>query len=449
MANLCVEIISRETIKPSSPNVHKLDPFKISYLDQLTPTTFVPLIFFYTRDGVNPVNTSETLTRLKKSLSETLDIYYPFSGRNRDNIVVNSFQEGVPFFVAKTNYRMVEFLRTRETESLNKFVPCQPFDKEKDMGVPIVSFQVNIFACGGMAIGMCFSHKHGDGTTFASFFKTWAALSRGSSLDKAMYANLGNASTVFSPRNPLPQAYTTLMETLWFSERKLVTRRFVFDAKSITTLRDKAKGTTEQDQSLPSRIEAITSFIWKCYMAASRTTLGTTKASLLVQAVNVRPRSMSNLLDGAIGNLFWWGAALANPADSELNHLVGKMREGVSLFDDDYLKSLQGEEGFEAMSNLLDQLEEIISIEKPDVLAFTSWCYQGVYELNFGFAEPVWVAVMGKAGVEFRNLVVFFETKWGKGIEAWITLDEMRMAALEQDPEFLAFASPNPVISSL
>ncbi|KAF5729475.1 vinorine synthase-like [Tripterygium wilfordii] len=184
-------------------------------------------------------------------------------------------------------------------------------------------------------------------------------------------------------------------------------------------------------------------------MAASRTTLGTTKASLLVQAVNVRPRSMSNLLDGAIGNLFWWGAALANPADSELNHLVGKMREGVSLFDDDYLKSLQGEEGFEAMSNLLDQLEEIISIEKPDVLAFTSWCYQGVYELNFGFAEPVWVAVMGKAGVEFRNLVVFFETKWGKGIEAWITLDEMRMAALEQDPEFLAFASPNPVISSL
>ncbi|KAF5729477.1 vinorine synthase-like [Tripterygium wilfordii] len=184
-------------------------------------------------------------------------------------------------------------------------------------------------------------------------------------------------------------------------------------------------------------------------MAASRTTLSTTKASLLVQAVNVRPRSMSNVLDGAIGNLFWWGAALANPADSELNQLVVKMRGGVSLFDDDYLKSLQGEEGFEVMSNLLDQLEEIISIEKPDVLAFTSWCYQGVYELNFGFGERVWAAVMGKAGPEFRNLVVYFETKWGKGIEAWITLDETRMAALEKDTEFLAFASPNPVISSL
>ncbi|KAF5729476.1 vinorine synthase-like [Tripterygium wilfordii] len=255
------------------------------------------------------------------------------------------------------------------------------------------------------------------------------------------------------------EAWITLVETrmaaleqdpeflTFASPNPLVTRRFVFDAKSITTLRNKARN--EQDEALPSRIEAITSFIWKHYMAASRTTLGTTKASLLVQAVNMRPRSMSKILDGAIGNLFWWGAALANPADSELNHLVEMIRGGVSLFDDDYLKSLQGEEGFEAMSNLLDQLEEIISIEKPDVLAFTSWCYQGVYELDFGFGEPVWAAVMGKAGVEFRNLVVYFETKWGKGIEAWITLDETRMAALEQDPEFLAFASPNPVISSL
>ncbi|KAF5733724.1 vinorine synthase-like [Tripterygium wilfordii] len=133
----------------------------------------------------------------------------------------------------------------------------------------------------------------------------------------------------------------------------------------------------------------------------------------------------------------------------ELHDLVAKMKEGVSLFDDEYLKSLQGEEGFETLSKTLDQLEEIISIEKPDVLAFTSWCYPGMYGMDFGFGEPVWIAVMGKAGPEFRNLVVLFETKWGNGIEAWITLDATRMAALEQDPEFLAFASPNPTISSL
>jgi shikimate O-hydroxycinnamoyltransferase len=56
---------------------------------------------------------------------------------------------------------------------------------------------------------------------------------------------------------------------------------------------------------------------------------------------------------------------------------------------------------------------------------------------------------MGKVGPAFRNLTVLIETKDGNGIEAWVTLDEERMAILERDPEFLAFASPNPKFSSL
>ena len=41
-----VDIISTEITKPSSPAIHHLKPFKLSVLDQLSPTTYAPLILF-------------------------------------------------------------------------------------------------------------------------------------------------------------------------------------------------------------------------------------------------------------------------------------------------------------------------------------------------------------------------------------------------------------------
>ena len=53
---------------------------------------------------------------------------------------------------------------------------------------------------------------------------------------------------------------------------------------------------------------------------------------------------------------------------------------------------------------------------------------------------------MGKVGSAFRNLTMFGETPCDIGIEAWLTMDEKEMAILENDPEFLSFASLNPSI---
>ena len=47
-----VDIISREIIKPSSPAIHHIKPFKLSLLDQITPTTYASLILFYPKNHV-------------------------------------------------------------------------------------------------------------------------------------------------------------------------------------------------------------------------------------------------------------------------------------------------------------------------------------------------------------------------------------------------------------
>ena len=310
---------------------------------------------------------------------------------------------------------------------------------------------MNLFACGGIALGVSLCHKIGDATTLGYFLKSWAAIFSGSP-NKVIHPDLSLSSSLFPPRDNLPQNYIALMDQLWFKENNYVTRRFVFDAESIAKLRAKAKS---ESVPKPSRIETLTCFIWQHAMAASWKLSGSQRTSVLAHAVNLRPRMKSpqSSSDTSTGNMFWWGNVAANPSDTEmeLHGLVGLLKEALALFDNEFLETLQGEDGFSAMSEFLNQLEAMLSLEseKPDIFAFTSWSNSFINELDFGWGKPYWFGVMGKVGPAFRNLVIFADSQWGEGIEAWVTLEEKLMGVLENDPKFRAFASPNPGFSSL
>ncbi|KAE8670668.1 Papain family cysteine protease [Hibiscus syriacus] len=449
MFNFEVEIFAREIIKPSSPQIHGMKPFKLNFFDQLTPSIYGTGILFY---SISETSFTPTiiLPQLKTSLSETLNLFYPLSGRIKDNMFVDSFDEGVPFLSAQAGCRLSEFLKLHEVKSLNKLLPCHPFSKEFKSEVAPLVCQATIFACGGIAIGLAVSHKLVDGQTYINFNNLWSTISRGSQYHNVGFHGLAEASKVFPPQNEVPKNYLSTMENLWFLEyNNYITKRFTFDAKSLNELRAIAKGELEIS---PSRVQALSGFIWKRFMAASWTISASSKPSIAVQAVNLRPRMNPPMLHNSIGNLFWWASCAADIADetsTELFELVKLMRESVEGFDEEYLNSLQGEQGFEALGDFINQLETMFSYEKPDMLAFTSWFDLMLYELDFGWGKPQWVAPFGEVGSDFRNLVVFVRTKCGKDVEAWITLDEKRMLLLEKDAEFLKFTSPTPKISSL
>ncbi|XVF75609.1 hypothetical protein PTKIN_Ptkin13bG0200400 [Pterospermum kingtungense] len=137
----------------------------------------------------------------------------------------------------------------------------------------------------------------------------------------------------------------------------------------------------------------------------------------------MRPRGKLNSMDGSIGNVFWWAMAHSDPAETgtKLSELVNSMKESIALFDDEYVSSLQGEEGFQTIGEYINQMEVMFSSEKPDIFTFTSWLNTGFYKVDFGFGPPCSFALFGKVGPRFRNLTVFIETKCGKGIEAWMT----------------------------
>ncbi|XP_030937125.1 stemmadenine O-acetyltransferase-like [Quercus lobata] len=451
MVKVEVSIISKETIKPSSPTLQHLKPYKLTLFDQVTPLTYFPIVFFYPMSTDLNLSISQIIEQLKNSLSDTLSIFYPFSGSIKDNLFVHNFDTGVPFLEARVNCCMSDFLKHQDTDLLGLFIPRRAFYKESDTGVGHLAIQLNLFLCGGIAIGLSCSHKLGDAATFSAFLHSWAAtFSR--SPEKVVHPNFSEGSSMFPPRDSLPQKYLATMDSLWFKEGHFVTRRFVFHDKAIATLRAKAKS---ERVPKPTRIEALTCFIWKHCMAASykAKSSGSKTTPMMVQAVNLRIRMKPHLSDASTGNIFWWapaGAAadLAMEDQRELHELVDQVNEAITGFDDsDCAESLQGDEGLLAFSDYFDQLEDMFSAEiKPDVCAFTSWL-RFFNDIDFGWGKPLWVGIMGKVGPAFRNLIIFIETPGGIGIEAWVTMDEKEMAILENDTEFLQFTSLNPSIS--
>ncbi|PIN11706.1 Vinorine synthase [Handroanthus impetiginosus] len=126
-----VKIISKEIVKPSSPAPHKFTNLKLSFLHQIAPPIYVPLILFYQYqhhksvklDDINRVN--KLSASLKQSLSDILSMF---------------------------------------------------------------SLQINFFDCGGIAIAICLSHRIADGHSLAMFAKAWAEKCRGNKKFAAMRA---------------------------------------------------------------------------------------------------------------------------------------------------------------------------------------------------------------------------------------------------------------------
>ncbi|CAI0410924.1 unnamed protein product [Linum tenue] len=215
-----VRIVSRELLKPSSPEtIQTKPPHSFCLFDQLTPLTFCPIILFYANPDHSNPNLDPFIRRLKRSLAETLTIYYPFSGRTGPrNLAIDSFDAGIPFTLTQVvDCRLSQFLKRKETELLNLLLSRQPFQKERsDVDAPVLELQVSVFSCGGIAFGWSLSHKLIDQSTITSFLSTFSALLRGQPND-VVSPDFAQASTLFPPRDPSPENFLNLMETLWFT----------------------------------------------------------------------------------------------------------------------------------------------------------------------------------------------------------------------------------------
>ncbi|XP_065859043.1 stemmadenine O-acetyltransferase-like [Euphorbia lathyris] len=436
MDQINVSITSRETIKPSSPTPLNLKHFKLSLLDQLSPAAYVPMIIYYapTPDS-SDIKIQKRVHLLKKSLSETLTEFYPLAGRVKENSFIDCNDDGVDFIEARVNFPLSRIIQQPEAEIIDQFLPQEyhvPSNSSPIVLQSQVAVQVNIFSCGGIAIGTCISHKLVDGITFTCFMNMWAS--------KARTASGKHFSPFFIGPHLFPaKDLSAALPVLNIPQAKNVTKRFVFDMQKIAFLRERVL--ENSCVTRPSRVELVSALIWKCAVDASRTKSAGSKTktstSFLTQTVNLRAKMDPPLPESAAGNLLWLAMAQEPNEGAEIGEFVCQVQKGLEKFDSEYVRKIQGEDGFLVLSETLKQIGELVS-KDVEIYRCTSLRKSQVYEADFGWGKPVWVS---SAGLTFKNVVFLIESRDGNRIEAWVTLDEHEMAIFERNQELLSFDS--------
>nr|KYP77161.1 Salutaridinol 7-O-acetyltransferase [Cajanus cajan] len=434
-----VEIMSREDIRPSYPTPAHLKTFKLSLLDHLIPSPYAPIILFYT----SPNNTDPTyylsqvpkkLELLKQSLSETLPQFYPLGGKIKENLSIECNDEGANFVQAKVKCPLDKFLVQPQLNILHKFLPIDVASEEPNSGTYVTNIQVNIFSCGGIAIGVCISHRIVDGAALSTFLKGWTERAKGCNQNQLIKPNFIASSLFPSSNNPWFRDLSLCMWGSLLKQGNWVTKRFLFRNSDIATLKGQTLGIENS-----TRLEIVSAMLWKSLMGAQR-------ASLVTHLVNLRRRMDEALCpEHAMGNLVWLVAA-ENVSDDEmgLEELVGKLRSAISKVDGAFVKELRGDKGRSIMEESLGGIGEMGSKTEVDYFGFSSWCNLGFYEADFGWGKPTWVSGVGAVGSVFMNLIIPMDTRLGDGIEVWVTLEEEHMTLLEADPEFLTYATLDP-----
>ncbi|KAL7614064.1 hypothetical protein Lser_V15G07255 [Lactuca serriola] len=449
-----IHVMSIQHVKPDKPTPHELRLYKLSALDQINIPSYVPFILFYPNNvnGNTNINVDNLVAErsklLKDSLSQTLTRFYPFAGKYMDDNNIVCTDEGVHYVETRVDGDLSSFVAKPDYSLLQGLLPSPLNCKEPTLGQYLSLIQVNFFSCGGVAISMYNSHKLIDGRTYSTFLNAWASAAKYDDPQKMVYPNFVSSS-LFHPNTNVASSASCPLSFLavrpaMLKRGKCSTKRFLFDSSGIQTLKEKAAASTSVS---PTRVLAVTSLIWKCATAASRSLHGE-RPSILQFAMNIRGRFAPPVPENAIGNICWTGVARCDKLKDSLRleTMIENIKAGITKVDSGFLEKFKGEQGSDYIVDEMIRLGGQLSTYDADFYSSSSMCNSGFNEVDFGWGKPVW-SCYGNFRDDiplYANVIILMDTRNGDGVEAWVTLGQEEMEILENDPDLLLYASVEP-----
>ncbi|KAL8223809.1 hypothetical protein R6Q57_019284 [Mikania cordata] len=429
-------IITRETIKPSSPTPSHLLTYNLSEMDLLSPKLFMPVVLFYRPN--NGGNAEEKAIMLKKSLSQSLTRYYPFAGRlpSPASPYVDCNDEGVLFLEARSDTQLDTFqsmISSQDHQDLGQLFADGMVNFNNPTSTHLVAVQLTHFACGRLALATSLAHVIGDGCTLGSFLSHWASVARYGSIDhKEVVPN--NPHYIQSPcaQPILPEAGMKKMAP-W---KNLVSKRFVFPNSKLSELKNMVVSEADGSINNATRFEVLTSLIYKTAVAAAIERSGSFKPSYLVFVANVRDKFVQKLPQSTVGN-FLYGMTLKtrHAGETSLSVVSGEIRK----------KKLQLDQGIRSVQHLVEDSKsfhaEVGNEDLENVAKGSYWCSSlcgfRFNKLDFGWGKPMGTTY----AVRFidRNAFVLMDTADGDGIEVMMFLEKECMDIFENDKEMLSY----------
>ncbi|KAH9697607.1 F21J9.8 [Citrus sinensis] len=299
---------------------------------------------------------------MENSLSETLITFYPLAGRFiEDRTFVDCNDQGAEYLIAQVE--VVAFSPT------------------------VLAVQLNMFDCGGLAIGVPLSHKVADGFVIFTFFQAWAAACRFGNTTEVVTCPSFEMGSLLLARDtdklkiPVPEEYGVTM----------VTKRFVFDELAISTLKAKAKAIGEV-----SRVVVMTAVLWKARILVVQAKHGLLWPSLLNISYNLQRKT------GVIARF------KTSECKLDFNDSAALLGNSIRETAADCLKTEDADDLFTLMISSMTEIHEILEKNETDICVFTSVCG--------------WVNSVHKPS----DIVLMMDTECGRGIEAWETLEKKR-----------------------
>ncbi|KAK4260267.1 hypothetical protein QN277_003409 [Acacia crassicarpa] len=441
------EIISRKCIKPTSPTPPHLKSFKLSLLDQLSPNIHGNMTLFYSSNAANNGEGDSGILSgfsaksqlLQTALAQTLSRFYPLTGRIRDTATIDCNDDGVVYVEARTDNYLSDILSHPDFDTLEHFLPSTDKETMELSNGSMLIVRFTLFGCGGTALSISLTHKIADIAALITILQSWTATCR--ALAEPDVPHLGLGASLFPPRQ-IPG----MSASINIAAEKFTARRFVFTGAKVRELKSRVLAAlTDVDiQFHPSRVEVVLALIWRCAMLASSSKTASFKRSALFQAVNLRPRMEPPVPGTAIGNFVWpFAVTVEEEKEMELHELVKKMRKGMKEFIEKKARKFNEGGGFETVMELMKERGEMLKKKKETVVyKCTSWCRFPLYEVDYGWGNPVWMSSVNKI---VSNTVALMDVKDG-GVEALMTLNEQEMDIFEQHQELLQYALLNPSI---
>ncbi|XP_060178079.1 acetyl-CoA-benzylalcohol acetyltransferase-like [Lycium barbarum] len=429
-----VQVLARKLIKPSKPTPLHLQNLKLSLFDQLAPPLYVSIVFYYSSNAEENAASkrNEKFILLEESLSKTLNHYYPMVGRFSNNdLLINCNDQGVEFIEAQVEKDLGEFLHHGpEIELLNKFMAWDVPPSTLLATSPMLAIQVTMFSCGGLVMGIQCSHLVADAFTLEKFINKWACISKSGVEEMSCSSSFGDLASLF-PTRVLSKQLPPRSKL-----SKIITRRFVFDAQAIETLK---KRIFLKDATIePTRVVTVISLLWKALTGAYIAKNGYLKNFSLCPTINLRERTVLPITQQSLGNFWMSGIALfqADKNGTELHDYVKLMTNAIRDTTMNVGKASIDEISDLFIKNYKEIVGKLVSSEK-NACPFTSWCKFSWYEADFGWGKPIWLSGISRA----FEVISLIDTKNGDGIEAWVSLKEEIMVEFEQDPDILSLAS--------
>lgn len=123
MTNMKIEIVSTELIRPSHLTPSQLKDFKLSFIDERIPPSYIPLILYYSFSEEKDITQSEMSRLLKSSLSDALVQFYPLAGRMKGQILVDCNDEGILYVEANADGKILDIIKSPDSGVLDKLIP--------------------------------------------------------------------------------------------------------------------------------------------------------------------------------------------------------------------------------------------------------------------------------------------------------------------------------------